>query len=943
MTNFRFQGQPCTLLSSRTLFGREVCTVYLPESGRVLEIGHEDLACEDSNRVLTKDEIVAVASAGKVYEALNSYRQTFGEDVLLAPLDSAVTPLPHQLDTLKRAIERVPVRRIFADEVGLGKTIEAGLVIRELKLRGLVKRILIVAPTGLAKQWVAEMKTHFEEDFQLFLPSQVEAAGELLQAARLKLAVDPQAAENPYFFSDQVVCPLDAIKPLRGRRGWTKEQVEEYNAKRFLNLLHADWDLVVIDEAHRVAGADEGVARHLLGKGLAEAAPNLLLLSATPHQGKSDAFRRLLSLVDDEAFPEDEAVTRARVQPYLIRHEKRTTVDGFGKKLFRPRHTKTLEVKWGWTEQGQRELYEQVTTYLKLGYAAMARMTKAKKVAVGFLLALLQRLATSSTVALARFLEHRQLQLEQSAQLLQDKLEDEAAAETLEELTAEEQQEWLGRLKAVVENERDQVARLVERAHKVEATEVDVKAAKLLSLVNELASVEGDPDLKVLVFTEFRSTQEMLARLFEQHGISCVSLNGNLSMEERLKCQQEFAGATRVLISTEAGGEGLNLQFCHVLINYDLPWNPMRVEQRIGRVDRIGQKQAVRAFNLVLADSVEAHVREVLEAKLSVIFAELGVDKLGDILDSGASGAIFKEVYTAGLQGGDAEEASKLAALEKALRQAARSAKEFASLYRTEAPGTELAERYLRHPFPYWVEKMMVSDCRAQGGSASRDLFGWTLSGPTGDRSLQQVVFNLEGLNTSPTARFLSVNQPEVRRVLERLVGVVTGASAVTAVRLPRLPASVKGSFYLCHVSAQAGNWKRSRLVPCFRTEGRFETTTARQVYDFLLSEDFEVQGLSDKLERGGTEELERVLEDAFAGMKELYRLEREEDYAKKQQLFKSRGRTISRIGLANVRKGKLAKLEAEQRSYEEAFRRHEQLLPGLKILLTLAVEGGAA
>lgn len=178
--------------------------------------------------------------------------------------------------------------------------------------------------------------------------------------------------------------------------------------------------------------------------------------------------------------------------------------------------------------------------------------------------------------------------------------------------------------------------------------------------------------------------------------------------------------------------------------------------------------------------------------------------------------------------------------------------------------------------------------------------------------------------------------------MLERLVGVVTDTSAVTAVRLPRLPESVKGCFYLCHVSAQAGNWKRSRLVPCFQTEGRFETTTARQVYDFLLSEDFEVQGLSDKQERGGTEELERVLEDAFAGMKELYRLEREEDYAKKQQLFKSRSRTISRIGLANVRKGKLAKLEAEQRSYEEAFRRHEQLLPGLKILLTLAVEGGA-
>ena len=128
MTSFRYQNQSCTLLSSWTLFGREVCTVYLAESGRVLELGREDLVCEASNRVLTKDEIVAVASAGKVYEALNSYRQAFGEDVLLAPLDSAVTPLPHQLDTLKRAIERVPVRRIFADEVGLGKTIGGGFL-----------------------------------------------------------------------------------------------------------------------------------------------------------------------------------------------------------------------------------------------------------------------------------------------------------------------------------------------------------------------------------------------------------------------------------------------------------------------------------------------------------------------------------------------------------------------------------------------------------------------------------------------------------------------------------------------------------------------------------------------------------------------------------------------------------------------------------------------
>lgn len=144
---YRYQNQPCTLLSSRTLFGREVCTVYLPESGRVLEIGREDLACEDSNRLLTKDEIVAVASAGKVYEALNSYRQAFGEDMLLAPLDSAVTPLPHQLDTLKRAIERVPVRRIFAKLEAEQRSYEEAFRLHELLLPGL-KILLTLAVEG---------------------------------------------------------------------------------------------------------------------------------------------------------------------------------------------------------------------------------------------------------------------------------------------------------------------------------------------------------------------------------------------------------------------------------------------------------------------------------------------------------------------------------------------------------------------------------------------------------------------------------------------------------------------------------------------------------------------------------------------------------------------------------------------------------------------------
>lgn len=262
MSQFQYNNRPCTILSEQKMFGKVICTIYIPELDKVERVPKSELvSCDEIETGLSPEEIVSIAAAGKIFDALNNYTRTIGEDVLLAPLDSAVTPLPHQLDTLKRAIGGSTVRMLLADEVGLGKTIEAGLIIRELKLRGLIQRVLIVAPAGLTKQWISEMKVHFGEEFHLFIPSQVEAADELLKAARSSINLENDDENNPYLLSDSVVCPLDAIKPIRRRKGWTKEQVDEYNMKRFLNVVHADWDLVVIDESHRVAGADETVAR----------------------------------------------------------------------------------------------------------------------------------------------------------------------------------------------------------------------------------------------------------------------------------------------------------------------------------------------------------------------------------------------------------------------------------------------------------------------------------------------------------------------------------------------------------------------------------------------------------------------------------------------------------------------------------------------------------
>ena len=216
------------------------------------------------------------------------------------------------------------VRYLLADEVGLGKTIEAGMILRELKIRGMVRRILVVAPAGLVSQWVSEMKTHFNEDFRLVLPG-------TFKTWRQIMGVDEH--ENLWCHHHQVVCPVDSVKPVDSRKGWLPDKVAQYNRERFEDLVSAGWDLIIVDEAHRLGGSTEQVARYRLGEGLAQAGPYLLLLTATPHQGKTDAFRRVVSFLDPEALPDDESVCRENVAPYVIRTEKRTAIDTDGRRV----------------------------------------------------------------------------------------------------------------------------------------------------------------------------------------------------------------------------------------------------------------------------------------------------------------------------------------------------------------------------------------------------------------------------------------------------------------------------------------------------------------------------------------------------------------------------------------------------------------------------------
>jgi SNF2 family DNA or RNA helicase len=544
-------------------------------------------------------------------------------------MGSSVIPLPHQIRALSRAISSDRVRYLLADEVGLGKTIEAGLILRELKLRGLVRRTLIVAPKGLVTQWVSEMQVHFGETFHLVLPEDMKTLKRFASGFGVETAQDSKGLlGNLWRIFSQVIVPMDSVKPVDKRRGWTAAQVEGYNRERFEDLITAGWDLVIVDEAHRLAGSTDQVARFRLGQGLAEAAPYLLLLSATPHQGKTDSFHRLVSLLDSREFTDPGSITRERVQRYVIRTEKRRAIDAEGNPLFKPRRTQLAPVAWEARHHQQRVLYEAVTEYVRTGYNQARRE---KRNYIGFLMLLMQRLVVSSTRAIRTTLERRLEILEQPEEQL-----------TLFPLDSEE--EWADlegqeqidiflktRLKAL-RNEREEVRLLLDVAARCEECGPDAKAEALLDWIYRLQVEEEDPELKVLIFTEFVPTQEMLREFLTDRGFSVVCLNGSMDMEERRRAQELFAKDCRILISTDAGGEGLNLQFCHVVINYDIPWNPMRLEQRIGRVDRIGQSHVVRAVNLVLEGSVEHRVLDVLEQKLAVIYEELGIDKTGDVL-----------------------------------------------------------------------------------------------------------------------------------------------------------------------------------------------------------------------------------------------------------------------------------------------------------------------
>lgn len=809
----------------------------------------------------------------------------------LSALSSGIIPLPHQLHVLNRAMETNNIRYILADEVGLGKTIEAGMIIKELKSRGLVQRVLVVCPTGLVTQWASEMQEKFHEKFQVILPSDYDTIRRLTDA------------EDVYGQFDQVISPMDSIKPIEKHAGWTDERVEKYNEERIYSIINSGWDLIIIDEAHRVAGSSGEVARYKLGYLLSQASPYLLLLSATPHNGKTEPFLRLVRLLDEEAFPNAKSIVKEQVAPYLIRTEKREAIDNNGNLLFKNRITHLVELNWDERHTLQRELYEMVSAYVSKTYDK-ARRNRKKNMCLIFLLIIMQRMVTSSTAAVRQSLERR-LQVLKTQSMRTGSLTEEDLAELDIEDSVEEAIEAMS---LDIDAEIEELERIIAVAKQAEFQYPDVKVEKLVDTIDEILS--EDRNQKIIVFTEFVATQAYLRKLLENRGFTVTILNGGMNIEERNEALLEFKTKSNIFISTDAGGEGLNLQFSNIIINYDLPWNPMKIEQRCGRADRIGQQRDVHIYNFIITDTVERRVREVLEEKLSVILKEMGVDKYSDVLDSEVAEVDFTEVYMNSI-GKPRSVEKNLYPVESEVKQQVSNAQKYKDIIREEKD----------------LQSLVGTESDFDVDSALRQMMAYYESWKGHDLQLIDRI---------------SINDVEITKHL-RMSLIQDHSSQLLSVWIKDFP-NEAGYFMLWELSI-SNEESGKRIIPIFVNEGFILRPMAgKRLMDVFLDGNSKLTiGTAPNITEDEYKKLEGMCMDfaydTFVELKDKQIQTKKESYNKYMYALQLRTEATEHIGIENIRRSRLAKLEREKAAIEAEYKKGSQVFPDFRMMIMIRLE----
>ena len=548
--------------------------------------------------------------------------------------EADVDPLPHQISAVyDHLLTGEPLRTLLADDPGAGKTIMAGLLIRERRLRGSLKRCLIVAPGGLVDQWQGELEDRFGLEFEQLNTSDATPFG---HTDRLLLVRLDQLARNK-----GLLAKLDNGPP---------------------------WDLVVVDEAHKLSAQPNGrsvdrTARYRLGEQLHRIADDLLLMTATPHNGVEGCFQLSLALLDRDRFcgPYQEPFPKQDTHDILLRRIKEDLVRFDGSKLFPERFANTVAFE---LEAEEQHLYESLTTYVREEMNRVSDADAQTANRVGFAMQVLQRRLASSPRAIHISLQRRRERLQQEV-ARQQLRRSQAAVDRFDELTSRELELFEDELAASVSAARSSadlkreirvLDGLERQARQLLHANVDSKWRTLRSLLEQPPLLDDGHRQKLVLFTESRDTLNHLREKLKNHfgrDEAVTQIHGGTSRKQRREAVTAFMTnpSVKVLIANDAAGEGVNLQGAHFLVNYDLPWNPNRLEQRFGRIHRIGQDHTCLFFNLLARGTREGDVYIRLLEKLEVERKALGgrvYDVLGELFEGRPLSEILRETTLGG-------------------------------------------------------------------------------------------------------------------------------------------------------------------------------------------------------------------------------------------------------------------------------------------------------
>ena len=570
-----------------------------------------------------------------------------------------VDPLPHQLEAVYDYFLKLPrIRFLLADDPGAGKTIMAGLLIKELKIRGLIQRVLVVTPANLCFQWQRELKDKFREDFEI-------VRGERLRASY---------GSNPWQDINQAITSVSWVSRI--------EDAKE-------SLMRSHWDLVIVDEAHKMSAYsdDKKTLAYQLGESLSEMTDHYLLMTATPHKGDPKNFSLFLRLLDKDVYGDIKSLEKAmeeRSAPFYLRRVKEAMVTfpdpntGEVKSLFTRRNVKTVPFP---IDDEELEFYDLLTRYVEDQSIKAAQAETVQGRALGFIMAMLQRRFASSIYAVRRTLERMKSKREKilddpeayKAEQVRKRL-----PEDFDDLPEETQEEIIAELEDVVTSIDPQdlkedilaLGKLVNYAKALEAREVESKLIKLHEVLTE-SGIFGDPKMKLLVFTEHKDTLDFLVGDGQQGrplgklrewGLTVTQIHGGMKIGNRdipgtrIYAEREFKEDCQVMVATEAAGEGINLQFCWHMINYDIPWNPVRLEQRMGRIHRYGQEKDCLILNFVSTNTREGRVLERLFQRIAQIEEDLDPNRtgkvfnvMGDVFPANELERMLREMYARNL------------------------------------------------------------------------------------------------------------------------------------------------------------------------------------------------------------------------------------------------------------------------------------------------------